>query len=74
MRDDKGRVWKILVEEIQTRKKMIKVWEKPLKGTVENVPQEIREKQVFGFKCELSALVGLGVKLFGMKHEELEAL
>jgi inorganic pyrophosphatase len=69
MNDERTRIWKILVEEIQTQKERIKAWKE-----MSEVPEQVRKDQVYGFQCQLRILVAFGSKAFGVKHEILESV
>ena len=67
MSKETDRIWILLVEEIQTQIAMISHW-KVLVG----VSDEVRERQLYGFECQLSALVVFGTKLFGYPYDDLK--
>lgn len=64
--DERNRIFKILVEQICVQIEGIENWKK-----LENCPTEIKEKQIYGFECQLLALTAFGSRVFGYRVEDL---
>ena len=63
---ERDRVYRLLLEEIRTNQSSRKHWEEMI-----NMPDEVKEREIFGFDCQISALGRFGEKIFGMKRKDL---
>lgn len=62
--EERHRIHRILVDEIVGN-----IQSKAVMLTID-LPQEQKEKQSFGFDCQISALVGFATLAFGYKHKD----
>lgn len=66
MNEERDRVWRVLIWEINFQMASRKLWEDH-----PTISDEQRKEQLFGFDCQISALAVLGSKLFGYKKEHI---
>ncbi len=66
MSEERDRIWRLLVQEIQMQQASIKLWEET------EVGERVKQTQIYGFECQLMALITFGTKVFGHTHEYIE--
>ena len=66
MSGETNKSWKILIDEIRSQMEHKGLWEIEI-----GVESRMREIQLFGYDCRISALAELGSKLFGVNKSKI---